>query len=351
MITANTFTMNWYRKTKEKYRFFDGNLFEKVIQAFYLLEKLGEKDNLTFIFKGGTCLLLLLQEIKRFSIDIDIIVDSTITKDSLFKVLNEIIETSNFTHYEEQIRQPSCIPKAHFKFFYISPFTQKNNFVLLDVLFEKNPYNKIEKRGIFCPLIETVPPIIMVQVPSIENILGDKLTAFAPNTTGIPYNKDKEMEIIKQLFDIETLFDKVTILENVKTTFIHCAKQELNYRQMNNLTPIDVLDDIFKTAITIGGRGTINRPDFLLLEDGIRRIRTHIIEKNYILEEAILSAAKTAYLVALIKCNKTVIEHFDITKSLPKEQRTTLFKGMNKIKKFNPEAYYYFAKTQEILAE
>ena len=38
-------------------------------------------------------------------------------------------------------------------------------------------------------------------IPSFEDLLGDKLTAFAPNTTGIPYFKKDDsmsMEIIKQ---------------------------------------------------------------------------------------------------------------------------------------------------------
>jgi len=39
----------------------------------------------------------------------------------------------------------------------------------------------------------------------MEDLLGDKLTAFAPNSTGIPYYKGEDsmsMGIIKQLYDI-----------------------------------------------------------------------------------------------------------------------------------------------------
>ena len=35
---------------------------------------------------------------------------------------------------------------------------------------------------------------IVVRTPDINSILGDKLTAFAPNTTGIPYKAQKEKE-------------------------------------------------------------------------------------------------------------------------------------------------------------
>ena len=39
------------------------------------------------------------------------------------------------------------------------------------------------------------------------DILGDKLTAFAPHTTGVPLGVGKSMEIAKQLFDAATLID------------------------------------------------------------------------------------------------------------------------------------------------
>ena len=45
------------------------------------------------------------------------------------------------------------------------------------------------------------------------DILGDKLTAFAPHTTGVPLCVGKSMEIAKQLFDVATLID---VLERYK---------------------------------------------------------------------------------------------------------------------------------------
>ena len=45
---------------------------EAMIYALYLLEHI-QKTDLEFIFKGGTSLLLLMDQPKRFSVDIDII--------------------------------------------------------------------------------------------------------------------------------------------------------------------------------------------------------------------------------------------------------------------------------------
>lgn len=185
-------------------------------------------------------------------------------------------------------------------------------------------------------------------MPDIENILGDKLTAFAPNTTGIPYGKGKEMEIIKQLFDIESLFDQSTNLAEIKASFIKCAVQELTYRELDDMNPTDVLKDVLKTACIVGGRGSHEKETFLQLEDGIRKIKAHIINRNYIVEEAVLSASKAAYLVSLLKSDLTEIERFDTSQALPELIGTPLFKKMAKIKKFSPEAYYYFAKAQEL---
>jgi predicted nucleotidyltransferase component of viral defense system len=57
-----------------------------MIYALYLLEQL-QLSGLDFIFKGGTSLILLMKEPKRFSVDIDIIVSPKISKEELEKHL------------------------------------------------------------------------------------------------------------------------------------------------------------------------------------------------------------------------------------------------------------------------
>lgn len=347
MITENSFTIDWYDRINWEYKNLDRNLVDKVTHAFYLLEKISD-THLNFIFKGGTCLLLLMKEMKRFSIDIDIIITEKISKEILSNSLQEIVDQSIFTHFEEQIRYQTAIPKAHFKFYYTSPLDNNESYVLLDILFEESPYNRVLELPIMSPFIDTLPPNKVVTAPDIENILGDKLSAFAPNTTGIPYGRGKEMEIIKQLFDIESLFDQAEDLNKIKETFIKCTEQELIYRQLTHLTPRDVLEDILKTACIIGGRGSIKKETFLQLEDSIRRMKSHIINRNYIVEEAVLSAAKASYLASLLKYGATEIDRFDPSQPLPELIGIPLFKKMTTIKKFSPEAYYYFAKTQEL---
>lgn len=348
MIQESSFTTDWYASVENNYQNLDHNLLDKVTHALYLLEKLTDTQ-LEFIFKGGTCLLLLLEKIKRFSIDMNIVINEIISKEKLANTLQTVIDCSIFTRFEEQSHYQTEIPKAHFKFFYPSPLDGTESYVLLDILFEPSPYNHLIELPIKSPFIITLPPNKTVSVPDIENILGDKLTAFAPNTTGIPYNKGKEMEIIRQLFDIESLFDQAIDLGKIRAAFNKCAKQELIYRELSSLNPEDVLDDILKTACIIGGRGSSYKKTFLKLEDGIRRIKSHIISRNYILEEAVVSASKAAYLACLLKSNHTNIDHYNSSKPLSELTGVPLFKKMGKIKKFSPEAYYYFVKAQEII--
>ena len=53
-------------------------------------------------------------------------------------------------------------------------------------------------------------------------------------------------------------------------------------------------------------------------------------------------------LALLLKNDREDIERFDPGVPLPELVGVPLFKKMAKIKKISPEAYYYFAKTQEM---
>ncbi len=57
-------------------------LLEKVYRAFLLLEGLSE-SGVDFVFKGGTAVMLLLDRAQRFSIDIDIIKEVSLERETL----------------------------------------------------------------------------------------------------------------------------------------------------------------------------------------------------------------------------------------------------------------------------
>lgn len=75
MLTKENFTNKWLKdqmsEMMKRGLKADPILIEKNIHAFHLLEKLKE-NGLEFVFKGGTALILLIEDPIRFSIDIDI---------------------------------------------------------------------------------------------------------------------------------------------------------------------------------------------------------------------------------------------------------------------------------------
>ncbi len=71
MIDREKLTIDWINQVSKKNRNTDKILVEKVIRALLLLEGL-VKQKLSFVFKGGTALLLHLNSSKRLSIDISI---------------------------------------------------------------------------------------------------------------------------------------------------------------------------------------------------------------------------------------------------------------------------------------
>jgi len=188
MIDKDCLTKEWLENSILKLRTqnnsIDIQLLEKTVNALYLLECLIKAD-IKFIFKGGTSLVLLLNKIKRFSIDIDIIIENELS--NIENILLNLIEDSKFfTRYEENLRPGSASDRMnlkHYKFFYISLLDNFEKYVLLDIAYEKNLYPKIMKKEIDCFLLKTSQDVYEVNVPSIESILGDKLTVVAPNTT------------------------------------------------------------------------------------------------------------------------------------------------------------------------
>jgi predicted nucleotidyltransferase component of viral defense system len=199
MISKDSLHIDWISKVSSANRKADKILVEKVIRALLLLEGLVKQD-LDFVFKGGTALMLILDSSKRLSIDIDIIIEKE--PEDLEKTFNALLEEQGFTRFELQERKTSSnIHKAHYKFFYdpIHNTQGGEESILLDILFEKVGYTNILEIPIKSMFLQSEGDPIQVKVPSVEDILGDKLTAFAPNTTGIPYFKGEtsmSMEIM-----------------------------------------------------------------------------------------------------------------------------------------------------------
>jgi len=353
VIKTECISKEWIEAIAKSTKASDKILVEKVVRALMLLEGLAKSD-LNFIFKGGTALMLLFYSGKRLSIDIDIIVpDKDVKFDS---ILEKVCKDYGFTKFEEQPRKVNTqIDKVHYKLFFQSVIEEKESYVLLDILKEQIHYQNIIEVPIDSQFIELDGTAVSVRIPDFNNILGDKLTAFAPNTTGIPYKKgDKEMgmEIIKQMYDIGCLCDHADNPEIISSVFSSFADTEIQYRG-NVCTASDVLDDIIDNSLEICLRGNHGKADFVILSKGIVQVKGFIYSEAFHLEKAITYAAKAAYVAAVIKYRQKEIKKYDAEKVL--EMKDWLIKEpinnkLNKLKKSNPEAFFYLYQLSEIVS-
>lgn len=344
MLSKECFTPEWIKKIKNDNAPADPTIIEKTIYAFELLSTLSDLG-LDFIFKGGTALLLLINEPQRLSIDVDI---STIeSKEQVEKQLNEIVKSPVFNSWEENPRTATNIPKRHYKLFFHSVINPNHNsYILLDVLFQENPYLETISKQIENKFIITDKPVNCL-IPTAESLLGDKLTAFAPNTTGIPYGANKSMEIQKQLFDIGTLFSLAEDIDAIGKTFENFVKIESEYRGKSFSTK-EVIDDIIETSFLISQillRKAIVNNNTRKLQEGITKLNSHLIGTRYNLEAAKLNAAKAAFIAYSIINKKAFSSDkvFDISK-ISNAKLKDNYKILERLKTILPEVYYYWQK-------
>lgn len=352
MINQNAIDITWIEKVSKTNRNADKILVEKTIRAFLLLEGL-VTAGMSFVFKGGTSLMLLTKSNKRMSIDIDIIMPNV--PSNLTEMLEDVAHKQRFIRIEQQERNVTTkVPKMHYKFWYNPIHRTANNedCVLLDILTEQVPYSDIKQVEIsskFLPMAETKT---MVNIPSANDLLGDKLTAFAPNTTGVPYFKhgnSMNMEINKQLYDVACLFDLFDDLNAVRNTFEKIAGKELSYRKGDDITAMDVLDDIFQTSLCISTRGIQGKGMFDELMAGIKRVNGFIFSEPYQIDKAIVCASKAAYLSALIKSDASEFERFVDSSQIKDWQiEQAEYNKLNKLKKTSAEAFFYWYKACSI---
>lgn len=326
----------------------DPSILERTIFAFGLLEAI-RSVNMPFIFKGGTALMVLLDEPRRLSTDIDIIVNHDTDIDSYIEKAGRIFP---FISVEEHKRRgANDIEKRHFRFHFLSPRTGKVINILLDVVFEDNPYLKVTECPIRSRLLLSSGEDLKVNLPDKNCILGDKLTAFAPHTTGIPFGEDKELEIIKQLFDCWMLLQEMDNYKTVAEAYDKVSRIELGHRGIE-VEPSDCLKDTINSCICIMGRGSIRPEEYTNFASGIGAIQGHIFVGRINGENAGVYASEVMYLAANLLTGQTEYERI----SNPDDYRNTQLKlkGIKKISSIrntNPLAYSYMIRSIKLLNE
>lgn len=359
MIKKHCFTDEWLEELKKQtdHRRIDKIILEKMIHALHLLERL-KTNGLDFVFKGGTSLVLLLNEGNRFSIDIDIICKTNRT--DLEAILQKVVDTSNFTGFEldEHRSHKPGVPKAHYKFKFDST-RHGSGTILLDVLIEDSIYPEVVEKPVITKWIETENET-MVTMPSIDSITGDKLTAFAPNTIGIPYfkgidNQPFSMEICKQLFDLSKLFENIRNMEVVSASFKVFAEHEIAYRKNGNpeteLTPEMVLLDTIDTCIILAKRGNGNDEEKANFKELQKGITGFLMAGTFRIDDAVPASARIAYLAAkILKNDMSPIEKYEGQEIKELNIEDPEWNFLNRLKRQpDKSSFFYWFKTVELL--
>lgn len=367
MIENKSFTKEWLDifRAKKEHKCINVTILEKMVHAFSLLEHL-KIEGLDFVFKGGTSLVLLLEEGNRFSIDIDII--SSIKHELLETILDTVVANSHFKSHTLNDRRSykEGVPKAHYTFEFDSVYNPNvPGTILLDILFDSPHYPELIESSMNTPWFSVDGTATKITTPSINAICGDKLTAFAPETIGIPYYKGDQlftMEICKQLFDLGKLFENITDMEMVMKSFSAFAKAELSYRSFDkdfssrNLSETDVLWDSINTCAIIARRErnltSESKKKFADLNMGIRSFGSaFLMTGNFRIEEALAASARVAYLSGILLQPKvTEIEYYEGQDIGEFTIEKADWAFLNKLKRQPDKSiFYYWYKAVELL--
>ncbi len=196
----------------------------------------------------------------------------------------------------------------------------------------------------------TEPEYLTVSLPSANCILADKLTAFAPHTTGIPLNCGKDMEVMKQFYDVSSLLEIFTDFQQIGPTYGKIAQAEIAYRGIESNSK-DCLWDTFEAALCIASRGKVSKEEYPIYVKGIRELRSHIYAENYTPEIAAGRAAKIMYMVACLLSDTEYLRVNDYAEFLDMKIEQEKLSSLRYMRKVNPEAYAYVIKTDRLLAE
>lgn len=355
MIVPETFQPEWLANLRRRHRGLDPSIVEKMIFALALVERLAQ-EGLPFVFKGGTCLVLLLGQLRRFSVDVDVV--TAASPEEVAQAVARVCQHPPFRRYEYDERRSTKddIPRGHYYLYFapIQDLQRAEPYIALDVLHEAHGYPALLTVPVQSDFLQVAGEPQLVTIPSVESITGDKLTAFAPTTTGIRYDHGKEQEIIKQLFDLGILFEEVQQVELVNAAYQATVSKELMYRNLPGSTPAAVLTDTIRTALHLAHLKLNRRPTVPAATTAARELATGItafagfpFATRFGTDQAATSAAKAAYLAArLLVANYATLPRYPSNPApIITDQRLNY---LNKLRSV-PAALYYWQHTIELL--
>jgi hypothetical protein len=221
-------------------------------------------------------------------------------------------------------------------------------------------------RPIEMELLEVDTPQL-VRVPSVEGLLGEKLTAFAPSTVGVLYEPlarkpgarkpaPDPVRALKQLFDVGELLVAANDLPAVAQAYdIAFAIQ--NSARGNAFTREQALNDTIDAALYIAELALPKpmrnaKTDFF--NQGIKPLDNHLLGARFNIRTAQIHTARAALLAALLRSGSlnTSLSHLRTIPALAKLATLTItgrFDRLAALRKISPEAFHYWHEASRLL--
>lgn len=338
----------------------DRMLLERCIHALDLVARL-RHEGLSFVFKGGTSLALLLQPLRRLSVDVDIACTASLA--AIKRVLDAVVYPGRpFTRYRHQEhRDRNEPPTKHFLVNFNSAVRPGfESHILLDVLFEPEVYPEVVERDLVTDFVHTTGPT-PVLVPTIDCLLGDKLAAFAPCTIGVlqdpPPNREgdplepQQTRVAKQLYDVGELFTVAQSLDTIRRTYEAIRPRQNTWRGKDYRLE-ETLGDTIDAAYWFSQRdlkyGEAHAmSDFLHL--GVRNLDSHLVGPGWAVPAAKASAGRAACLAAMLLANSReslaeVRQRASHAETIAGDRLTGRFERLRALRKVAPEAFCYWTE-------
>jgi len=308
-------------------------------QAVHCLELVAElvQAGLSFQFKGGNSLLLVLDTPQRFSIDVDIATDEP--RERIEQCLETAVADDGvFSKWtKRQHKTKPWLPLSSYYCFFNSHFVGPDDaFIMLDAQMTRSPYDT-QFAPISCGgLFETD---CIAEIPFPSSIIGDKLLTLGPRTLGIPVGKGKDAQRLKHVFDVSLLLSTIPKLTEIRKSLFACIGHE-NKIQEKSITIPQLLADTVAYCGSVREFESKPKPDNAmdraLIENisGLAPFAGHLFSKEYDWKALKKDMARAAF-VMTAACIERITD--------------TEFGGMLKQNADDPE--YYWKKTGEWLSE
>ena len=318
LFPDQVYALEWAERERQNLGNCDPGLLERCVVALTLLGHLAE-SGLPFLFKGGTSLLLHLPTLRRLSVDIDIVCPATDAE--LDRVVGAIGSRHPFLGWQIDVRDAADgrepLPRRrHFKLWFASTRAGGGrSYVLLDVVQEAEWKHETVERPISTSFLKPDREI-RVRLPTVEALLGDKLTAFAPTTTGVRLRRadgsvGEVMQVAKQLFDIGVLFEHARDFDAIRRTYDGVQAQESAYRQGLHDRNAS-LDDTLNASLGLTSGTQLKKAprdlfaDTPLLLDGFKKLKGHLTQDRVDSNTLRLLAARAGVLAAHLRAGQTL---------------------------------------------